>query len=326
LLRKYGRGIMISLALGGIVFIVLSFWSGFNEVVEELKKFNWWLVPAVVALACCNYVVRFFKFDFYVRALGIDLKKSDSFIIFISGLVMSVTPGKLGEVLKSVLIKAIKGTPISKSAPIVLAERFTDFVALAFMSLLGVYYYHFGLPTYIASALLIFGPLWLVSSKRASHGLINLLARMPVLDRVAPKIHVAYESTAVLLSMKNLLWMTLISILSWFFECVAFYLVCNGFGSTPVPLLGLTFIYSFSILVGAITMLPGGIGATEASLTGLMVRAMGMLTSVAVAATFIVRACTIWFAVLLGAVTLVAFQKRFGPSADVEAAEEPLES
>jgi len=321
ILRKYGRGILISLVFGAVVFIVLSFWSGFGEVFEELKQFNWWLVPLVVALAFANYLVRFVKFHYYVRVLDIDLSKKDSFAIFLSGLVMSVTPGKFGEVLKSVLIKAVNGTSISRSAPIVLAERFTDFVALALMSLLGVYYYNFGAKTYIISAILILGPMFLVSSKSASHGLIRVLGKLPGLSKASPKMLVAYESTASLLSMKNLFSMTIISILSWFCECFAFYLVCNGFSGSGVPLLGLTFVYSFSILVGAIMMLPGGIGATEASLTGLMVTAMGMVKSVAVAATFIVRACTIWFAVLIGAATLMAYQKKLSPKAVQEIAE-----
>lgn len=321
LLQKYSRGILLSLVFGAVVFIILSFWSGFGEVVEELKQFNWWLVPVVVALAFANYLVRFAKFHYYVRVLDIDLNKKDSFSIFLSGLVMSVTPGKFGEVLKSVLIKSVNGTPISRSAPIVLAERFTDFVALALMSLLGIYYYAFGVKTYFVSAALILCPMLLVSSKWASHGLIRILGRLPGLSKAAPKMLVAYESTASLLSVKNLFMMTLVSIVSWFCECVAFYLVCNGFSGTPVPILGLTFVYSFSILLGAIMMLPGGIGATEASLTGLMVTAMGMVRSTAVAATFIVRACTIWFAVLIGAMVLMSFQKRLNPKAVEEITE-----
>ena len=311
LLSRYRRGILISLALGAVVFIGLSFYAEFDEVVHELKLFNWWLIPAVVALAFSNYVVRFVKFHYYVRVLDIQMSRTDSFVIFISGLVMSVTPGKFGEVLKSYLIKSVNGTPISKSAPIVLAERFTDFAALAIMSVLGVFYYEFGLLTYILSAVLIFGPILLVGSPRACHWLIELLAKLPLFGNVAPKMRVAYESIAVLLSMKNLLLTTVISIVSWFCEVMAFYLVCNGFMKTGIPLAGLTFVYSFSILIGAISMLPGGIGTTEASLTGFLLKAMGMARSVAVAATFIIRACTIWFAVLLGAVTLMAYQKRF---------------
>lgn len=309
LFNKYRRGILLSLAFGAVVFIALSFYANFNEVVQELRVFQWWLVPVVILLACCNYLLRFWKFDFYVRALDINLPKKDSLAIFVSGLIMSVSPGKFGEVLKSFLIKGVTGTPVSKSAPIVLAERFTDFVALALMSLLGLYVYKFGTGVFIISAVLIIAPLFLVSSERVCHGIINFMEKLPFFAKIAPKMKVAYASTAILLKPKSLIWTTFISIISWSFECFAFYLVCRGFPGTEVPLLGLTFAYAFSILVGALTMLPGGIGATEGSLIGFMEMSMNVVKPVAVAATFIIRACTIWFAVLLGAVTLSIYQK-----------------
>jgi hypothetical protein len=39
---------------------------------------------------------------------------------------MTISPGKLGEVLKSVFIRQVNGAPIARTAPAVVAERATD--------------------------------------------------------------------------------------------------------------------------------------------------------------------------------------------------------
>ncbi len=76
-------------------------------------------------------------------------------------------------------------------------------------------------------------------------------------------------------------------------------------------LLWASFSYSFSTIVGAISMLPGGLGLTEGSLTFLLVQKK-VPVDISVATTFIIRVVTLWFAVLVGIVSLTLYQKRFG--------------
>jgi uncharacterized protein (TIRG00374 family) len=71
-----------------------------------------------------------------------------------------------------------------------------------------------------------------------------------------------------------------------------------------VSLSSATFIYAFSTIFGALTLLPGGIGTTEGSMTGLLTL-QGIPIVDAAAATFVIRVCTLWFAVAVGALVLV---------------------
>jgi len=112
----------------------------------------------------------------------------------------------------------------------------------------------------------------------------------------------------VMLRIRPLLVSVVLSIVAWSFECMGFWLVLNVFEAPPT-MLKAAFIYAFSTIVGAISMLPGGLGTTEGSLTGLTVLA-GASKNVAVASTFIIRVATLWFAVLVGVVVTVAFQSK----------------
>jgi uncharacterized protein (TIRG00374 family) len=104
--------------------------------------------------------------------------------------------------------------------------------------------------------------------------------------------------------------MTMLSLVSWGFECFGYYLILQNF-NVDFGFLWASFSYSFSTIVGAISMLPGGLGLTEGSLTFLLVQKK-VSVDVSVATTFIVRVVTLWFAVMVGIVSLSFYQKRFG--------------
>src|SRR5207237_10418287 len=72
------------------------------------------------------------------------IPRGESALIFCSGLSMTMTPGKVGEWLKSYLLRERWRVPFGASAPIVLAERLTDGVAMLLLALGGLLAYGIG--------------------------------------------------------------------------------------------------------------------------------------------------------------------------------------
>ena len=282
----------------------------YEKVLSSFKNFNWYLLPILLLLSFGNYVSRFFKWEYYLKIIDVKLHKLDSLSIFMSGLIMSVTPGKMGELLKSYLVKQVNGTSISKTAPIVFAERATDFLSLTIMALTGAYFYDYGKNIIIIIGLIILTGLIIISNKKLFYKIISIISNFSFISKHILKIRTAYESSSKLLSITPLLLMTLLSIVSWGFECFGYYLILTNF-DLEIDLLWAFFSYSFATIVGALSMLPGGLGVTEGSLTLMLVQ-KGLSEHSAFAATFIVRAVTLWFAVLVGAISVLFYQKRFG--------------
>jgi uncharacterized protein (TIRG00374 family) len=282
----------------------------YEKVISSFTNFNWYLLPLLLLLSFGNYVSRFFKWEYYLKIIDVKLHKLDSLSIFMSGLIMSVTPGKMGELLKSYLVKQVNGTSISKTAPIVFAERATDFLSLTIMALTGAYFYDYGKNIIIIIGLIILTGLIIISNKKLFYKIISLFSNISFISKHILKISTAYESSSKLLSITPLLLMTLLSIVSWGFECFGYYLILTNF-DIEIDLLWAFFSYSFATIVGALSMLPGGLGVTEGSLTLMLVQ-KGLSEHSAFAATFIVRAVTLWFAVLVGAISVLFYQKRFG--------------
>jgi uncharacterized protein (TIRG00374 family) len=313
--------ILASLLLGLVVLVGIGLASDFRAVGHDLGTFRWALLPAILGFTLLNYILRELKWDYYLRRLGLGdrVGRLDSGLIFTAGMVMAVTPGKLGEVFKSYLLRRVNGVAVSISAPIVLAERLTDGLAMLLLMAFGLTLYP---PARILFAVLLaatVGGILVAQSRSLSLGFIDAVERLPLGRRIAPPLRNIYTSTAQLLDWRILLISTLISVVSWGCECVAFYYVLAGLGviGTPLLLLQATFIFAASTLFGLVSFLPGGLGASEVSSVGLLVALVGQSASAATTATIIIRFCTLWFGVLLGAVALAWFGRRHAERGDL---------
>ena len=310
--KKYKRKIFFAVISGALIFLAFSVYADFNNLISAFGKFNWIWMPVILALSFCNYIFRFFKWHYYTKILKIEVRFKSSFLIFLSSFTMSVTPGKMGELLKSYLLKEETGTPVAKSAPIIFAERITDFISIVILCLLGALVFDYGKIIIITIGIIFILIVILLSIRSFSLKLISVLCKIKIIAKHSEKLFTAYESIYQLIRIKPLIYSTFISLISWFFECLGFYIVLSvfslNFPEISVSLLTATFIYGFSTLIGAIAMLPGGLGATEATITGLLVY-LKIPKDISVASTILIRVATLWFAVLIGIIFLYIYQK-----------------
>ncbi|MBN8569673.1 MAG: flippase-like domain-containing protein [Ignavibacteria bacterium] len=308
---KYKKKILLSAVFGALIFLGISLYADFDKLLGALGKFNWLYFPLILGLSFLNYVARFYKWEYYLKILKIKVAPLLSFKIFLSAFVMSVTPGKMGEVLKSYLLKEETGTPVAKSAPIIIAERITDFISIIIICIMGAYVFDYGRAIIIGVGIFFIAVTLILSFKKLSLRIINSLEKIKFISKHVHKIHIAYESIYQLVKIKPLVIAILMSLVAWGFECGGFYFVLKIFSSTSnieTSLLTASFIYCFSTLVGAIAMLPGGLGATEATLTGLLI-ILKIPKDVSAASTIIIRVATLWFAVVVGIIAVYFYNK-----------------
>lgn len=299
LLQRIGVGV----GLAALVYLGMAFYADWDALQRALSRFRWPFLVAALFLSLVNYGVRFLRWQLYLRRSRIDLRPWLSLRIFLGSLVMSVTPGKMGELLKAYLVRVHNGTPVSRTGPIVVAERLTDLTALFLLIFAGSLVYREGFTTVIASGLVALLLLLGLSSPKLAHVLLHLVERIPLLRRHGENLERSLESMRALLRPSWVLEATLLGTLAWFAECLGFVLVLHGF-SLPVPLAYGTFVYAFATLVGALVLVPGGLGGTEITMVVMLVN-MGAAKELATASTLVIRLATLWFAVLMGAAILV---------------------
>ncbi len=276
------------------VAVGLGLYADFGQLGDELASFRWELFPLALALTALNYLLRFWRWQRYLARLDIEVPTGRSLAIFTAGLLGTITPAKLGELLKCGLLKRSFGVPVRRSVPVVLAERVTDATGVVVLAV-------------VAGAGTNRWPLLAVAL--AGVAVIVLVVRSPLLERFA-RLGEAPVAARTLLETPLLVGMTALSAASWFCECLAAYVCVRGL-RLDLSLGDTVVVFSLGSLAGAVSFLPGGLGVAEGSMTGL-IRVLGDASRAgAVAATVLIRLATLWFAVVLGLVGLAVDEVLF---------------
>ena len=322
------RRALVGVVFGIAVYSGMVFWRGWGPLVDALSDFPLWVLPAACALSFGNYALRFLKWQRYLQLLDVRISRGLSWQIYLAGFSMGVTPGKMGEVLKSWLLRKAVGTPVHHTAPIVVAERFTDLTGyLLLIAVGGIASQPDYIPVFAATAVLCSLGMGLAGSQSVARISQRLVARTPYIWRLAPKVEGSFRSVRVLLRPREVVFPTLLSMVSWGLECTGFWLIVNGISAHPVPFLFCVFAYALSAVAGALAIIvPGGLGVTEGLLGTLTRRELGRplvaqlgaatametARSQATAAVILGRLATLWFGVLVGFIALGMLKRRLG--------------
>ena len=294
-----------------------------------LKGFQWPLVPAILGLTTLNYLLRGIRFHYYLRQIGLSrIPFWTSFRVFIGGFALTLTPGKVGELVRVVWLKNLTNVDPVKLAPSIIVDRLIDGLALAILAALGALAY----PQYWpAVALILVGILTGIVTTQIRPLAMTWLSfgeRLPLVSKFAHHLHILYENTYQLLRFKNLLVGLGLGLISWSAEGLAFYLVLRGLGiNGDVDLAAIAiFILALGSILGGASSLPGGLGAAEASITGMLQVLVNLPENTAATATLLICFCTLWFGVLLGMLTVAIWRNLLFGAGPVNTEDKPATS
>lgn len=268
----------------------------------RLRDFDLRLLVPVLALSLVNYGLRFVRWEIYLKALGVTLARARSLAVFLVGFLLSVTPGKAGELGKGWLVRELGGGPALRVVPAVLAERVTDLLGVLILLAIGALPFPGGQWIAALGLAAVAAAVLLLTWQRGADLAFRLLERLPV---VGPRVHLLtelYGRLRELLSPGLLALALAMSVVAWGAEGIGFFLVVREF-APRAGLLPAVFNYTASTFLGSLSMLPGGLLAAEGSMTALL-DAQGLDTATAASVTLITRAATLWFAVALGLLAL----------------------
>jgi glycosyltransferase 2 family protein len=304
------RRVILGVVAGMAVYVGFALWADARQVGAALGRFHWWTAGAGLVLAGLNYSLRFVRWQSYLSRLQLKVPPKESLLVFLSGFALTVTPGKLGEALKSLLLKQSHGMAVARTAPIVLVERLTDLAGLLLLAAVGAFSFSVDKRFLLAGAAIVLLGLLFASVEAFAIPAINLVGRIRRLRRIANSLAEAHASTVVLLKPVPLVSATLLSAVAWACECLAFWLIVNGFEGATLGMQAGTFIYAAMTIAGALSFLPGGLGVTEAGMLALLVKfGTGIDHGAGAAATILTRIVTLWFAVVVGLAALLLYTR-----------------
>ena len=306
-LKKMIWSVILTIA----VYTAIVFFSDAKEVGNALTGISLFWIPLFLSLSLLNYLLRFFKWQYFLVRINVHIPWKESLAVFVAGFSMTVSPGKLGELLKCYLLKDRRNIPVSRTSPVVVVERITDLISMIFIAMTGlVLVRHRGALIAVGAgivfvlAIMIF-LLW----EKAFGFLTNLLCRIKPVEKHRENFEQFHRNCSSLLDLKSLLISVPIGILSWGAEALVLCLVSMSLGIEPGLSVGLALLaHSAGTIAGAVSMIPGGLGLTEITIGAILMSVMSEPD--AAVTTIIMRFATLWFAVLLGIIVLGIIKKK----------------
>ncbi|HEV7252978.1 MAG TPA: lysylphosphatidylglycerol synthase transmembrane domain-containing protein [Mesorhizobium sp.] len=297
--RQTEWALVVSIGVFAALMATLAAVAGGDDIWRHLARLDWALVAALLALSLLNYGLRTLRWHFYSHHLGIPTSLKASAVVYVAGFALTTTPGRVGEALRLWLLQRMGGHRYERTLPLLVADRISDMGAVGLLMLIGL--------AAVSSQILLLLTAVLATSAMlvlmfwpglaiAGVGLaFRVIGRWP---RLFGKIRAAARRTISLFTPRLALPALALGMLGWLAEALAFYLLLDALGA-PIGLLEATLIFTAGMLVGALTMVPGGVGGTEGAMLALL-SLQGVPMSVAVPATIVIRVTTLWFAVALG--------------------------
>ena len=297
--RRQKQLLAISLILAAGFYLAVVFWAGYDDILQAIQTLSVgdWCLLLLASMS--NYSLRFVRWHLYANTLGHTLHRGRHYLYYLAGFALTTTPAKAGELLRSVYLKQ-HGLPYHKSIAMFVTERFLDVLIIACLATLTVFQFgDYGDFVIIATIviigllLLIKSPLFKVILKFTQHR-ITFKRLQSFIGHLLGLLQTAQQ----LLSFKILSMSLVLGIIAWAVQGLAFYYILQVLGF-EILLAAAMGIYAISLLAGAASFIPGGVGGTELVM-GLLLAASGADTSIAVAAPLISRLSTLWFAVVVG--------------------------
>ena len=292
------RSILLFTVAGVVLYGAASFASDYRSILASLLSFPPERLALVLVLVLVGWLLRGWRFSYYLRNAGDPVPLGYAIKTFLAGFALTGTPGKLGEAVKGVFLKQDYGVSVTRVVGIVMIERLMDLWGVLLLGSFSVMLFSGWRGLFFVFAGLVIAGGAFLSMEKLYRPVLERLGRVSFLTWVSQRVLGILLTGKDLMTLRVFVVGLVVSAVAWGMESFSLYLILDGL-KLPGTILEANFVYCFSTIVGALSMLPGGIGGTEAGMIGLL-GFMGISYADGLPAVILIRVCTLWLAVFVG--------------------------
>ena len=297
------RLILVLVAVVGIYAIFL-FISDYNIISEKISNFKINYLPLILLFVSASWIPLSIKWHLLLKNCGIDIPLKKSISIFLSGSAFTtITPGQIGALMKSQILKTSFNIPRTRTVPIILVENIYDLIGAIIASIMGVII--LGIEPYlIIIAISVLAIIFFFMYYRpASNLFFKRITKTKFFSKYVEDISEFEKIVRKSTNLKIAITCILLSITYWFIISIAVHYTLIAFDINILDYLQVLAIYTTSILLGAISFIPAGLGVAEGSIAGLLTL-HGIDVSTALILSIMIRILTLWYSVSIGFIAL----------------------
>lgn len=291
-----------------LIYVIFLFFSDVEKTFSILSSIDKKYLMGGICLWLFGSSLRVLRWHFFLRNITKKISFIRSALYFLSGFAFIFSPARVGEMLRSPLIKRDHNIPISKTAPIVLIERFYDLISITIIIAIGLMFTNIEKTVILIPVGFIIVTSVIIKNKNIINKLFYKLSKIKILNKIIPDLDDSFEITYSLLRSKYFVVGLSISLGIGLLQVVAVYLFVEGL-SSHIDFQDLAVIFHAASFAAAITMIPAGIGIFEGGLVGLLVL-YNIEYEIAFAITVLVRIVSTGILTIIGLVALRLISRR----------------
>jgi uncharacterized membrane protein YbhN (UPF0104 family) len=299
-------GAVWSLLLVTTVYLGALTWvdarGGLLQTIPELLG----VLGVLVFAAAVSWIARFCRWHWLMRRTGLSPPWPRAFLAYLAGFSFTATPGKVGELIRIRYFEPL-GAPARLVIGLFVYERCLDLLVVLFLAMLALNHFERFWPAAAFALLVVAAVMAAVYRPQLIRPLAGGLARLR-LRRLASGMSLLSEGISG--ARRWLTWTDLClslawGLIAWGVIALSFCWLLGRLGGSAgeLPMLTALAIYPLSMLAGAASMIPGGLGSTEAVIIALLVLNEVPVETATLAAVG-ARLSSLWAAILFGLVSL----------------------
>jgi uncharacterized protein (TIRG00374 family) len=267
-------------------------------------------IPALIGISFFSYLVRYSRWQWLLRRAGYKVALGYGFLSYLAGFAFTATPGKVGELIRIRYFNRAN-VPASTSFGAFVFERAFDLIVVLLLASLVISQQKYFIIA--LSFVLIFLVFLILLAMNATlvnwiMGLFDSLGWRP-LAKLTLIVQEGLSACRFWFNPLDLFFCFVYGIIAWSATAAGFLLLTQDLGIS-IESITVFAMYPLAMLVGAASMLPGGVGTTELTIV-LLLGSYGVSTSLATLAAVGIRLATIWFAMLVGFMSVAILEWQF---------------
>ncbi|VAW91272.1 hypothetical protein MNBD_GAMMA22-2688 [hydrothermal vent metagenome] len=308
-IQKHIRSIIIVIIITVSLYLSSVIYLGWDDSIKLIKNISATAWLSLIACSFSSYLLRFFRWNIYIKSLGFTIPSKLHFLYYLSGFALTVTPAKVGETIRSLYLYN-HGVSYPKSISTFFVERLLDLTVVTMLASLLLMQHTNHKIFILLLAIFILTLIVLLKTtyiqKILQYGISNI--KLHKIVKLLRNLSSLLSNASILLKLPSLSIGLLLGMLAWSIQAAAFYILLNELGFNIQLHIAIS-IYSIALLSGAISFIPGGIGSTEIVM-GVFLYSFGAPKEVVILAPIIIRMTSLWFAVLIGLVATISLTKK----------------
>ena len=285
------------------IYAIFLFISDYNVITEKISNFKINYLPLILLLVSASWVPLIIKWHFLLKNCEIDIPLRKSIAVFFAGVAFEITPGQIGALIKSQLLKTSSNIPRTKTVPIIVAEKVYDLISAILASIIGIIILGMDFYLIIIAILALAVIFFFMFYRPASEIFFKRITKTKFFSKYVDNMSEFHTIIQKSTNVKAATICILLGVTYWFIISAAAYYILIAFDVNVLDYLTVLAIYTTSILLGAISFVPAGIGVAEGSIAGLFTL-NGIDVSTALILSVMIRVLTLWFSVSVGFIAL----------------------